>query len=139
MKVAESSRRWLVRFDPGEELPRDLLALTASLGIETASVSGIGAVERAVIAYFDLAEKRYVETVLDEELEVVSLQGNLTLVAGSPFLHAHILLSRRDGQALAGHLMSARVSVTLEVFLDRFDASATRAMDPRWGLRLLDL
>src|SRR5437867_9299179 len=139
MKLAESSRGWLVRFDPGEEVPRDLLTAAGTLGIETASVSGIGAVDRAVIAYFDLVEKRYLEIVLDEALEVVSLQGNLTRVAGTPFLHAHLVVSRRDGQTRAGHLMSARVSITLEVFLDRFDARATRALDPRWGVKLLEL
>ncbi len=58
---------------------------------------------------------------------------------GAPFLHAHVVLSRRDGSTCAGHLVSGRVSVTLELLLARFDLDATRRLDPRWGLRLLDL
>ena len=139
MKSAESPRGWLVKLESGEEIPKDLLAAASSLGVATASVAGIGAFDLAVIAWFDLSAKTYIETSLVEPLEVVSLTGNLTRVDGAPFLHAHAVVSRRDGSTLAGHLMSARVSVTLELFLTRFDLPATRSLDSRWGLKLLDL
>ncbi len=57
MKSAESAPGWLVKLEPGEELPRDLVAAASALGAGTASVQGIGAVDRAVIAWFDLATK----------------------------------------------------------------------------------
>src|SRR5262245_44952057 len=117
MKSASSPQGWLIRLDPGDEIPRDVLAEAAALGVRTASVAGIGAIDRAVIALYDLKQRRYIETVLEEELELASLQGNLTRVDGAPFLHAHVVLSRRDGQALGGHLMSARISLTVELVL----------------------
>ena len=139
MEIIESPGGWIARLDPGEELPRDLLAAVRPLGFGLLAVSGIGAVSRAILGYFDLDRNRYVETVLEENLEVVSLQGNITRVDGVPFLHAHVLVSRRDGQVLGGHLMSARVSVTVELVLARFDAAASRQVDPRFGLKLLRL
>lgn len=138
MKSAQTPEGWVIRLDPGEEIPRDMLAAAAELGVGTASVTGIGAIDRAVLALYDLKERRYIETVLDEELEVVSLQGNLTRVDGAPFMHAHAVLSRRDSQALGGHLMSARVSVTVELFLTRFALEATRTISTHCGLKLLD-
>ena len=127
-----------MRLDPGEEAPRDLLSAAERIGLDTASVSGIGAVDRASLAYFDIVEKRYLEIRLEEPLEVVSLLGNLCIVEGRPFVHAHMIVSRRSGETLGGHLVSARVSVTLEIVLARIDVTATRRFDPRWGLKLLE-
>jgi len=138
MKSASSPQGWVIRLDPGDEIPRDVLSAAAALGVGTASVAGIGAVDRAVVALYDLKERRYVETVLDEELEIVSLQGNIVRLDGAPFLHAHCVLTRRDGQAVGGHLMSARTSITVELFLTRFAIEATRTLAPFCGLKLLD-
>jgi predicted DNA-binding protein with PD1-like motif len=138
VKSASSPQGWLIRLDPGDEIPRDVLAQASELGVQTALVAGIGAIDRAVIALYDLKERRYIETVLEEELELAALQGNLTRVDGAPFLHAHVVLTRRDGQALGGHLMSARISVTVELALTPMAIEATRTLSPHCGLKLLE-
>ena len=66
MKSASALEGWFIRLDPGEEIPRDLVLAAAELGVTTASVTGIGAIDRAVLGFWDLKEHRYVETVVEE-------------------------------------------------------------------------
>src|SRR5262245_45560246 len=111
MKSASAPEGWVIRLDPGEEVPRDVVPAATALGVRTASVTGIGALDRASLGWWDLKERRYVETRVEEPVEVVSLTGNLVVLDGAPFLHAHTVLSRRDGSTVGGHILSARVSV----------------------------
>jgi len=139
MKSARSPEGWILRLDPGEEVPRDVISAAAALGLNTASVTGIGALDRAVLAFYDLKERRYIETLVEEPVEVVSFMGNLVRLDGAPFLHAHAVVSRRDATTLGGHLMSARVSVTLELLLRTLSVDATRKFSEACGLKLLEL
>src|SRR5262245_51454737 len=128
MKSLGAPEGWLVRLDPGDEIPKDVVAAAASLGVKTASVTGIGALDRAVLALWDLRERRYIETVLDEEIELASLMGNIVRLAGAPFLHAHAVVGRRDATTLGGHLISARVSVTVELIVRPLSIEVTRKL-----------
>lgn len=138
MKLQGAPEGWLIRLDPGDEIPRDVVSAAADQGVQSASVTGIGAIDRAVIALYDLKERRYVETVLEEELEIASLTGNLVRLDGAPFLHAHVVVSRRDATTRGGHLMSARTSVAVELVLRPLSIEATRKLSDHCGLKLLD-
>jgi predicted DNA-binding protein with PD1-like motif len=56
---------------------------------------------------------------------------------GKPKLHVHVVLGRRDGQALGGHLLEAIVRPTLEVLLIESHGHLRRDCDPVSGLALI--
>jgi predicted DNA-binding protein with PD1-like motif len=58
---------------------------------------------------------------------------------GSPFLHLHVALARRDLTVMGGHLAEAVVHPTLEVWLRTEELPVRRARDAATGLDLLDL
>ena len=64
----------------------------------------------------------------------MSFMGNIVRMDGAPFLHAHAVVSRRDGTTVGGHVLSARVSVTLEIFLTRVGIETTRKLSRQCGL-----
>jgi len=138
MKSERAPEGWVIRLDPGEEIPRHVISAAAEAGVTTASVTGIGALDRAVLAFYDVTERRYVETLVDEPVEVVSFMGNLVRLDGAPFLHAHAIVSRRDATTLGGHLMSARVSLTLELVVRPIAVEVTRKLSEAIGLKLLE-
>ena len=51
----------------------------------------------------------------------------------------HCVLSRRDGSAVAGHLIEAEVRPTAEVFITDSPAALHRRIDPESGLPVIDL
>jgi predicted DNA-binding protein with PD1-like motif len=69
---------------------------------------------------------------------VVSLVGDVALgEKGEPKVHAHVVLGRSDGSALAGHLLEARVRPTLEVILVESPGHLQRKHDDESGLALI--
>ena len=73
-----------------------------------------------------------------EQVEVASLIGDVALSPeGEPALHAHVVLGRRNGTALAGHLGRAHVRPTLEVILTESPTHLRKRLDPESGLALI--
>ena len=103
------------------------------------SPSFTSAFERVTIAFFDLETKEYQHIPLDEQVEVMSLIGNIALYEGEPKIHAHVVLGKRDGTAHGGHLISAQVRPTLEVWLTESPQTITRKLDETTNLPLIDL
>ena len=99
------------------------------------------AVENAEIGYYDLASRSYVFKKEAGPFEVVSLNGNVAELDESPLVHAHAAFSRCDESlaTIGGHLKSAQVALTLEVWLSRVSQPLLRAPDPETGLNLITL
>jgi len=75
--------------------------------------------------------------VLDEQVELVSLIGDVALNGGKPQVHAHIVVARRDGTAFGGHLLQAVVRPTCEVILTENPRHLQKQLDPESGLPLI--
>jgi uncharacterized protein len=116
-----------------------LTSFAADKGIRSAEISGIGAFESAVIGFYDLERKEYDRIPIEDETEVLSLLGNLSVTDEGPRLHAHVSLGGRDGSALGGHLFEGRCGATLEIFVREEPGELRRVQDPVAGLPLLDL
>ncbi len=107
--------------------------------IEGASFSAIGAFQEATVAYWNWDTKKYEHIEVPEQVEVLALTGSIARAGNDPKLHAHVVLGRRDGSTIGGHLVRAVVRPTLEVFTVDFGARLTRRKDQATGLWLLDL
>lgn len=131
-------RTLVVIFETGDEVTEGMLAIASENGLEGGHFSGIGALSRATLAFYDLSSKRYEEILIDEQVEVGALVGNLALRDDGPALHAHIVVGTRDGTARTGHLLEGHVRPTLEVFISE-TAPIVRSLNESVGLPLVDL
>ena len=116
-----------------------LTSFAGNEGISAAELSGIGAFLSAVIGFYNLDAKEYDRIPVDQETEVLSFLGNLSLVDGEPRVHAHVSLGTRDGSAIGGHLFEATCGATAEIFVREEPGELNRVPDPNAGLPLLDL
>lgn len=130
--------RYQVRIESGESVVESLTRLAEAEEMGYATLTGIGAVRRASLAYYNVDTREYETHDLEEQLEVVSLVGNVSLRDGNPFLHVHAALGRRDLTMVGGHLMDAVAHATLEVWMQREAANVHRFSDES-GLALLQL
>ena len=126
-------------FDVGDEAVATLTSFAEERGIDAAHFTGIGAFREAVIAFFDWDSKSYEEIPVDEPVEVASMAGNVARKDGAVRVHSHVVLGRRDGSALAGHLVSGIVRPTLECMFVEERAELARTTDAASTLPLLDL
>ena len=130
-------KTYAVIFDEGDEAIAGLTKL-AEKGISGAHLTGIGAFSRVTLGYFDLAKKDYVKIPIEEQVEVLSLVGNITRHGGEPKVHAHVVVGKRDGSAHGGHLIEATVRPTLEVIVVETPEHLQRVYDERFGIPLID-
>ncbi len=135
---AKSVRDFLLIFDKGDDVQSALLSFAKENRITAASFYAIGALREATVAYWNAETKVYEEIAVPEQVEVVSMTGNLTPSSEGTKMHAHIVLGKRDGSAIAGHFLRGIVFPTLEVFLTARDVRVERKKDPSTGLWLLD-
>ena len=132
-------RTFVVVLSTGEEAMGELIAFAKSQNIAAAQLTAIGALSDAELAYFDWEKKDYQSIPVREQVEVASLIGDVASgPSGEPSLHIHLVLARRDGTALAGHLTRARVRPTLEVIIKESPAHLRKVHDPESGLALID-
>ena len=76
---------------------------------------------------------------VSEQVEVLSLIGDMVLEDGEPKVHAHVVVGRSDGSTRGGHLMEAHVRPTLEVILVESPAHLRKQVDDESGLALIRL
>jgi len=136
---APQNSRWVLIFEPGEDPIAVLTAFCDEHRIAGCHLSGIGGFAEVTLAYFNLQTREYEPILIREQVEVMSLAGNIAHFEGKAKLHVHAIIGKRDGSAHGGHLLDARVQPTLEVFLDESPAELRREKDPATGLPLLKL
>jgi uncharacterized protein len=124
-------------FEPGEKVLETLNTYLTQRHITGAKFMAIGGFSRAQIEYFNVQTRRYEPRDVNEQVEVISLIGNVALVDGKPFVHAHVSVGTRDYRAHAGHLGGATVRPTLELFLTELNGELIREMNPKTGLEAL--
>ena len=141
MMSRQEGNRHIIIMSRGEELIDVLTRWAHEHEVVSASFQGIGAVEDVEIGYYTLSTKSYSFVTFPEVFEVANLTGNVALVDGKPFVHAHAVSSRCDASlgCIGGHVKRARVAVTLEISLTADAAPAQRVVDEMIGLKLISL
>lgn len=136
---ATGQKTFALIFDKGEEAMAGLSRFAATERLGAAHFTAIGAFSEATLGYFEPARKDYKRMPLSEQVEVLSLTGDVALdAAGEPKVHAHVVVGCADGSARGGHLLAGRVWPTLEVILIESPSYLRKRHDPETGLALID-
>ena len=132
-----NERTWTLVFDTGDEVMASLADFAKRQQLTAARFTAIGAFRDATLGYFDWASKTYEKIPVREQVEVLSLVGDVALEGSVPKVHAHVVVGKRDGSAHGGHLLEAHVRPTLEVMLTESPAHLRRMFDTASGLALI--
>lgn len=129
------------RLQPDADLLEELQGLASREKIRLGQISGIGALTRAAVGIFLPEQGQYQVKQYEGELEICSLIGNISLKDGRPFVHAHIVISDKEGRAFGGHLLAGCRIFVAEIIILLFQgAKRERLPQPRLsGLALWPL
>src|SRR5437773_12420227 len=140
VSAEEEAEVHVVILDQGEEAVATLSRFANQSAIAAASLTAIGAFERATVGWFDIASKSYRKIEVNEQCEVLSAIGDIAVGDdGKPSLHVHIVLGLADGSTRGGHLLAGTVRPTLEVVLTEVPATLRRKKRADLGIALIDL
>lgn len=128
---------YAVVLDTGDEAIANLGEFIRKNEVEAASLTAIGAFRRALLGYFDWHTKEYKKIAVEEQVEVLSLLGDVAVAEEGPTLHVHAVLGKADGSVVGGHLLEGQVRPTLEVILIQPPSYLRKRRDPVSGLALI--
>jgi predicted DNA-binding protein with PD1-like motif len=144
-------RKFVLVLDMGEEVTEAITHFATELNVQGASLTGIGALSRARLGWFNPATKEFRENHIDEQAEVLSITGNIAtgedghdhghahLHGDGPVkLHLHISLGLGDATVRGGHLVEGYVAPTMELIVTEAEEHLTRGVDAVTGLVLLE-
>jgi predicted DNA-binding protein with PD1-like motif len=137
MEVKRFGTKIIIRCDRTDEIVETIKKVANENNIKLASVTGIGAVNKATIGLFDPNTKEYHSTQITKDMEITGLVGNITRMDGEVYLHTHITLTDSSYNAFGGHLTAAWVSCTAEIIIDIIDGEVGRCFNDEIGLNLL--
>jgi len=131
-------RTYVVVLDTGDEAMAALASFAKAHKLGGSQFTAIGAFSRAAVGYFDWQAKTYCRIAVDEQVEVLSFAGDITIDGGSPKVHAHVVLGKADATAHGGHLIEGHVRPTLEIVVTELPRHLHRRHDSASGLALID-
>jgi uncharacterized protein len=126
-------------FEKNDEVIGSLRKFAAEHRMMSCHFTGIGAFSDVVLGFFDRANNDYKRIVVNEQVEVLSLIGDITFQDDVPRIHAHVVVGKADGTAHGGHLIEGHVFPTLEMILIESPKYLQRRFDNETGLSLIDL
>lgn len=134
-----SDGTYVLVFDQGDEAMEELQRFAEENDLGAAHFSGIGGFSAVTLGYFDRGQMDYQPIPLEEQVELLSILGDVAVAEGKPKVHAHVVVGRSDGTAHGGHLLEGHVWPTLELVLTVSPAHLQKRSDPKTGLALIDL
>ena len=137
MDETNGRRTFVVALEMGEEVVSSITGFALQLSLASSSVTGIGGFQRVRLGFFDYERSGFRENLIDEQVELLSLVGNIADEEGTPHLHAHVVLGRYDATTRGGHLVEAVVRPTMELVIIEYPEHLQRRHDEKTGLVLL--
>jgi predicted DNA-binding protein with PD1-like motif len=132
-------RTFVLVLDAGDEAFGAISAFATQAALDGASLTALGAFERATVGWFDLKNKTYRPIEIEDQCEGLSLLGDIARGDdGKASLHMHAVLGLKDGSVRGGHFLKGIVRPTLEVTIVETPAHLRRRKRADLGIALID-
>ncbi len=131
-------RTFALIFETGDNPVKIIGEFAKELNLTGASFTAIGAFKDVTLGYFDLDKKDYIKNKINEQVEVLSMIGNIALYKEVHKVHSHVVVGKRDGTAHGGHLLAAFVRPTLEVIVVETPNYLRRLYNDEYKLPLIN-
>lgn len=137
MKSSSSGNTHFIKLDKGEDFVLTLTEYLNLRAITAGKLNAIGVLSDVEIGYYELDKGAYIKKTLKGDYELLSLMGNVGILNSATHPHIHVILGDDKFNCYGGHLFSAKVGITCEVFLTTSDIKLERVYDDEVKLNLL--
>lgn len=138
MDYKKFGNKIVLRLKRGDKVIESIEKLARDENIEACHFQGIGAVDELKLGFWKPGSTDYDWSTYNEDFEVTSLIGNVTIFEGEPMVHAHITCGRSNSEIIGGHLGEATCSLTLEIFVDVIDDKIIKKPDDDLGINTIE-
>jgi predicted DNA-binding protein with PD1-like motif len=132
------AKNYAIILAKGDEVMSGLTDFARQNKVTSASFTAIGAFSHATVAWFDDGRKEFKLIPIEQQVELVSMIGDIALVNDQPSVHTHVAVASSDGTVRGGHVINAFVFPTLELFMTVYPTPLHKESDKATGLKLID-
>ena len=137
MKSSSSGNIHFIKLDKGEDVLAILTEYMNTADINSGTLSAIGVLRDVEVGYYEQEKAQYVKKLFKGDFELLSLSGNIGELNGKRHPHIHVILGDDKANCYGGHLFSAKVGITCEVFITAATMELERIYDDKIKLNLL--
>ena len=130
---------YVIRLESGDDILRSLQQFATSKKLGASLIEGIGSLNRVKLGHYDFKTKKYKYETFDDDLEILNLSGNISIMNRKPLPHVHVTLGRRDFSVIGGHLDEGSAANMVEVWVWKLPGRLLKAKDESIGLNVLQL
>jgi predicted DNA-binding protein with PD1-like motif len=138
VKDTPEEQVYVIVFHKGDEVLSGLTDFAIAHNVTDAHFTAIGAASSATLAWLDLSQKSYHPIRVNQQVEVLSLIGDIAAFSGKPVVHMHTVLGKPDGTTVGGHVFELNINPTLEVFMTVNTTPLKKKPDDASGMKLID-
>lgn len=139
MNFKKFTNFYIIRLSKGEEIQEEIKKFCQTRAKNGGYFWGLGAVEKAVLAHYDVGAKKYSQKEIKKPLEMTSLVGNVCFFEKEIIVHSHAVFADKDLKTFSGHLVEAKISGTAEVIFFPFNQKIKKFFDEETGLKLMKI
>jgi predicted DNA-binding protein with PD1-like motif len=138
VKDTPGEQVYSIIFLKDDEVMSGLTDFAIAHKVSDAHFTAIGAVSGATLAWLDIPKKMYRRIAVTQQVEVLSLIGDIAVFNGVPIIHMHTVLCKPDGSTVGGHVFELITNPTVEVFMTVNTTPLTKKADDASGMKLID-
>lgn len=128
---------YIGRLDHDADLLEEVNNFCNENNITCGYVTIIGALKKATMGFYNQETRKYKSFSIDQEVEIVSCYGNISIKDDKSFAHIHLVVSDDIGNCIAGHTMPGCIVFAGEIFIYEMDSNElVRQFDEVTGLPL---
>lgn len=138
VKDTPGEQVYSIIFYKDDEVMSGLTDFAIAHKVSDAHFTAIGAVSGATLAWLDIQKKMYRRIPVTQQVEVLSLIGDIAVFDGVPVVHMHAVLCKPDGSTVGGHVFELISNPTVEVFMTVNTTPLEKKADDASGMKLID-
>ena len=135
--ILKDNNVYVLRVEKGKDVLEEVQKFCSENQITAGFFRAIGSAHEIVISWYNIDKKEYTDKHMQEALEIISLTGNIAMVDGQAYVHAHGCFSNEAMQTFSGHVKKLEVGATCEVVLEKLEGTMERTYSKEIGLNLL--
>ena len=135
----DKQKTYAIILESGEEAKEQILSFAKKMNLSASQFTAIGAFSDTTVGFYDFSIKDYKKNRFNQQMEVVSLAGDISMYKNEYKVHGHIVLANEEGAAFGGHLIKGIVHPTLEIILTESPLYLKREMDEKSGIPLIKI
>ena len=140
MRYKKFGSGFVLRLEQGDDILKTLREFASAQRLRACFFEGIGSLYKAVLGHYDFKDtKTYKYETFEEDLEILTLSGNVSTLNQQALPHAHVTLGRRDFSVIGGHLEEDSLANMVEVQMNKLPGRLIKEKDEEVGLNLLQL